>query len=260
MKREEEGYMPPLSASPIPEPPYHMTDQAEYLYVFFDADRDALAYEVPEPLELASSGDKPAAYAAIGQGHQPPKNMAPFHEGIIGVRVEYNGQEGWYIPYIWVSNEESMLNGRVFGYPKQLCDDDEGLNFDGNEIWGAINRREETLFRVRFSSQSPPENYREESLAEKMSELKGGIPALQFKKVPSPAAEGKTLRQIIRNEIQDFSVREIWEGNASLEFFPHGSYPHLADLSPTEIHSAFFVRPDFVLSSEPAEIVWEEFE
>lgn len=259
MDREEEGYLPPLAASPLPEPPYHMTDKAEYIYVFFDADEEALEYEIPEPLEFAGDADGPPAYVAVGEGHQPPKNMEAFHEGIIGIRVRFQGKEGWYVPYIWVSNEESMFNGRIFGWPKQLCDNDP-LVAEGNSIKGDLNRRGDTLFKVRFSPQSPPANRRETSLEDKMAELKGDTPTLQLKKVPSPASDGKELRQVVEVNIQDFSTREIWEGNASLEFFPHGNYPNLHNLSPTEIHTAFHLKPDFVLSDEATSILWEEFE
>lgn len=258
MDREEEGYIPPVSASPIPPPPYHMSSESQYVYVFFDTDEAELAWEVPEPLELADSDD-PLAYVAIGDGFQPPKNMAQFHEGIFAIRVEFEGTEGWYIPYIWVSNEESMLNGRVFGWPKQLCDNDP-LAFEGNEIQALLNRRGKTLFDVTFSPRSPPQKRGGEKVKQKMAELKGDVPSLQYKKVQSPAKDGKVLRQVMKNDIEEFDAAEIWEGTAHLEINGHGSYPHLDALQPERIRSAFYLRPDFILDNEGAEIVWERFD
>jgi hypothetical protein len=41
---------------------------------------------------------------------------------------------------MWVSNEESYLNGRVNGSPKLQCEDDP-LQVEGNEVYGEVNRR-----------------------------------------------------------------------------------------------------------------------
>jgi acetoacetate decarboxylase len=257
MNREDEGYIPPLAASPIPPPPHHMTAESQYVTVFFDADPEALAHEVPEPLAFAADADGPAASVSIGDARSPPKNMAHYHEAIVRIRVRFEGQEGWYIPYIWVSNEESLFNGRVNGWPKVLCDDDP-LQFEGNEINGELNRRDQPIMRVRFNPTSSPREA--DAVAAEMGALRGDVPALQLKKVQSPVPDGKVLRQVVRSETGDFDVEEMFAGRASVELFDHGSYPNLARLAPTEIRGAFFYRPDFLLSNEGAEIVWESFE
>lgn len=59
---------------------------------------------------------------------------------VVRVRVRYDGEVGWYVPYMWVSNEESYLNGRVNGSPKLQYEDDP-LQVEGNEVYGEVNRR-----------------------------------------------------------------------------------------------------------------------
>ena len=98
MKKAEEGWTFPLAAPYFPEPPYHMTPKTEYIMVFFEADREALAYEIPEPLELAPDA---ICMAWVGEAYQPPHTHGRYHEGVVGIKVKYKGMIGWYSPYMF---------------------------------------------------------------------------------------------------------------------------------------------------------------
>jgi acetoacetate decarboxylase len=261
MNQDEEGWHYPYAAPAIPEPPYEMLPETEYLFVFFDAERSALEHEVPHPLELAPENESPLATMWVGDAVQPPHSRSPYHEGVVGVRVTYEGRTGWYFPYMWTDNDEAMLTGHLYGFPKQLCDTDP-LETAGNTIRGVVNRCGKTLFEVNFSFRSPPESRRSPDLEAKLANIMAGTSEkhhtdLQVRKIPSPEPDGKVLKQVIEVETEDYTTEEIWEGNASLEIRPNGYYPNFENLTPTNIHSAFYLRPNFILPE--AEVVWEEF-
>lgn len=262
MNEDEEGWHYPFAAPPIPEPPYEMIAETEYLFVFFDAEREALEREVPHPLELAPEDESPLAMAWVGDAVQPPHSRAPYHEGVVGVRVTFEGKTGWYFPYMWVENDEQIFSGQLYGFPKQLCDSDR-LEKAGNRIRGTIDRDGTRLLDVKFSFTSAPEDRRSEDLEAKLADVMSGGDEehhtdLQVKKVPSPDPDGKVLKQVIEVETEDYTAEEIWEGDASVEFHPNGAYPNFRNLEPTSIHSAFYIRPNFFLPE--AEVVWEQFE
>lgn len=262
MHEDEEGWHFPYAAPAVPKPPYEMLPETDYLFVFFDAEREALEREVPPPLELAPVEESPLAMAWVGDAVQPPHSGAPYHEGVIGVRVTFEGRTGWYFPYMWTDNDEAMFTGQLYGFPKQLCDEDR-LEREGNTIRGVVERRGKTLFDVTFSYRSPPAGRRSTDVEAKLADVMAGSSEehhtdLQVKKVPSPDPDGKVLKQVIEVETEEYTAEEIWEGNASLEFHPNGYYPNFRNLEPTSIHSAFFIKPNFYLPE--AEVVWERFE
>jgi hypothetical protein len=50
------------------------------------------------------------------------KYLAPYLESAIFITCEYNGQEGWYCPYMAVTTEAALIGGHRLGFPKILAD------------------------------------------------------------------------------------------------------------------------------------------
>jgi hypothetical protein len=50
------------------------------------------------------------------------KYLGPYLESAIFITCEYNGQEGWYCPYMAVTTEAALIGGHRLGYPKILAD------------------------------------------------------------------------------------------------------------------------------------------
>ncbi len=48
------------------------------------------------------------------------KYLSPYLESAIFITCEYNGQEGWYCPYMAVTTEAALIGGHRLGYPKIL--------------------------------------------------------------------------------------------------------------------------------------------
>jgi len=249
--------MLPIGAPAIPEPPYHMTPESQYMYVFYERPDEVLRATVPDPLTVAPQGDGPRVRLVVGDPVQPPHTHTSYHEGIVSVKVEFDGKVGWYLPYIWTDNDTAMDAGRLYGWYKQLCDDTP-LKFDGNRIKGVLSRDGDTLFRITFRSTSPPGDATEAELEEELAAYMEGT-VYGVKKVPSPEGDGKVLKQVVDVELEDVTMHEIWKGNASVEIFTNAKYPPLARFQPPqeEIVAAFYARPEFMLPY--GEVVWEEY-
>lgn len=266
MREDDEGWIPPLNApSPAVPGPTLMggvDGDAEFLYAFYDVDTAILEREVPEPLEIAPESEAPRVRTAVGDGYQPPHTQQ-FHEGLVSLKVQYDGRTGWYSAYIWTHNDEAMDGGRIYGINKQICDDTP-LRKEGDQITGVMERYGEPLFRLQFAYTSPPPSRREESVTEDLVDTMGGddVGVFGVKKVPSPEEDGKVLKQVVYNRLDEVDVAEIWAGNAALEFHPQAKYPYLHKLEPEsqpdDLHSAYYLRPQWLLSH--GEVVWERFE
>lgn len=258
---ENEGWIPPLSAPHISPPPYHMTPASEFVYVFYDVDTAVLEANVPHPLTVADRSDGPRVRLVVGDGVQPPHSRAPYHEGVVSVKVSHGDHTGWYSVFIWTHNDEAMDAGRIYGINKQLCENTP-LRHEGDQITGVMKRYGDELYRVTFTYDSPPPANRSEALTETLTDYMDGGGIMGVKKVPSPDPEGKVLKQVIHAQLQDIDVAEIWAGNAATEFHPQAKYPDLHKFEPAnqpdDIDAAFYVRPDFVLPE--GRVIWERFE
>jgi acetoacetate decarboxylase len=243
MRKDEEGFSMPLSAPAYVPPPYWARPDGRLLLAFFHADRKAVEYEIPEPLALA--GDE-MCLAWFGDLSQPPHTFGFYHEVLTAIRVRYNDITGWYINYIWTSNDQAMLFAReLYGWPAQLCDD-ERLKYHGSQVLGECNRGGVRLMRVVFNVNSPPPSRRENSMEEEFFRLLAGD-FLQIRKIPSPEEGGKPLRQLIHIPVLDFRCHEFWKGEATVELAKSGYYPNLHRMNPTEIVAAYFVKAEWIV-------------
>jgi len=50
------------------------------------------------------------------------KYLAPYLESAVFITCKYNGQEGWYCPYMAVTTEAALIGGHRLGFPKILAD------------------------------------------------------------------------------------------------------------------------------------------
>ena len=174
-KNKKAGYflmLPHFLGASIPHDP-----RVPLCYGFFEADFDAIAREIPKPLELVPD---PICMAWIGDAHQPPHTYGRYHEGIIGITVKYGDTAGWYSPYMWVHTDEALIAGHLYGFPKQICDDTP-IERVGNQINAIIQRRGQPLCNMVFVFTSPPASKRNQPEEAKLGALLGPRPWLQLK-------------------------------------------------------------------------------
>ena len=242
----------PLSAPAYTSPPFWAMPGGRLLFVFFQADIEAMRFEVPTPLVLHHQN---TAFAWIGDLIQSPHTMTPYHESLIAVKVRYKTHDGWYLPYLWTSNDESTIFAReLYGWPSQLSDNDP-IQIEGSQIQAMCRRRGELLMRISLNITSPPPQSRQKSLEDRFNKLIAGD-WLQVRKIPSPEKNGKPLKQLLHIATTDFKLHEIWEGNAVLEIGASGYYPNLHRLQPRKILGAFYTKPEWLVPH--AKIIWQK--
>jgi len=235
MRKSEEGYSLPLGSPAYQPPPFlggEGLKSSELIFVEFEANEEAVRYEIPEPLEYVSS----TCLLWLGDATLAPGNYGPYHEGAIIVPARYNDKVGATIPYIWTDTDEAMLIGReLYGFPKMLCDS-ERLSVNAGTVSGLVHRRGRTLIDAEVTLERKANN----------DELPVVGPYLFLvRKFPSPDPKRATIRQLIQIE-QPFIVLEAWIGRSTLEF-GNSSQFRVKHLGPIKSLRGFFLKAKWIL-------------
>lgn len=239
MKRSEEGFTNPLGSPAYFPPPYPFKN-AETILIEFEAPREAIEAELPEPLEF-----QPGTAFAVVQDAQIASG-APFHEGYVFVRTKYKEQRGYYAPYVFGCPEEAVLaNREMYGWPEMIADYPHPRHAkDGHTITGTIQRRGETLIKASVSLERKP----------KLEELPNMDDNLTLRKIPSPLKDGRPLRQVIHLRLEDAQVHELWAGRGHLEFGLSAQFK-IGRLQPTRVVNAYYLVMSWLLPY--AKSVWD---
>ncbi len=114
------------NTSAIEPGPWHYG--ADYVTVYFKADRTTLGSLLPKPFELGDG--KCIAYTceiiSVADGNKGAVSEAPertvYREAAFGIGCSFGGKPGVFFPVMWVDTEWSLLRGLVNGFPKRLAD------------------------------------------------------------------------------------------------------------------------------------------
>jgi acetoacetate decarboxylase len=239
VKRTEEGFTNPLGSSAYFPPPYPFKN-AETLMIEFEAPREAVEAELPEPLEF-----QPGTAFAVVQDAQIASG-APFHEAYIFVRAKFRGINGFYAPYVFGCPEEAVLaNREMYGWPEMIADYPHPRHVkNGHTVTGTLQRRGELLIKASVTF---------ERMA-KVEELPNMDDNLTLRKIPSPLKDGKPLRQIVHIRLQETQVHEIWAGRGLLQLGPSAQFK-LSRLQPIKIVNSHYLVMSWLLPHAVA--VWD---
>ncbi|WP_347490754.1 acetoacetate decarboxylase family protein [Desulfoscipio sp. XC116] len=116
------GYTQPRTplgkSSLLSEPPWHFAGDA--LVVEYETDEAKAAAFLPEGLELESA--RCAVYFMDWQYASDQEYMDPvcsqYRETLFLLSARYEGKPIAYCPFIWVSQDKSMMRGLIQGWPK----------------------------------------------------------------------------------------------------------------------------------------------
>lgn len=237
-------------------PPYEMTS-AKMIIVQFEADEGAMRMEVPEPMELLP-GHPMFAWVADMRECSLTHSGGPgvYHEGLVGMYVQCKDEQGSehrgiYVPYIWTSGDEAMLVGRIYGFPKMICERTPLIE-EGNQVWGVLRRREDNLIRASV-------NIERRAVLEDLPFAKGTTDThLQWRLEPSATPDGRPrVEQVYGVEYGDLKASELWAGKASLEF---GNSAHcgIHRLQPTKVVRGWFGTLSWKLLA--GKLIWQKIE
>ncbi|MEM4907151.1 MAG: acetoacetate decarboxylase family protein [Sulfolobales archaeon] len=150
--------------------------------VYYKADPSLLNDVVPKPLKVVD-GDMFSYLTeivswspnAVELAVEAPEQLQ-YSEGAFFVKVDYNGKNYLYCPYMWVDNDLSLLRGLLAGWPKKLAKiaitrlhpllpplerPKKGL-----KVGGYLARAGSTLYRIKVELTSDVESDRVPLLSE----------------------------------------------------------------------------------------------
>ncbi len=218
----DKGYSAPFGSPIYGKPPYYMTD-ARMLRVTYEIDPTAAQAALPPELELVGT----TAMAFIGEMTQVPY-CGRFHEGGITLRVRHGDVEGLIAVSLFTSTDASLLVGReVYGMTKLLCDDTP-LEWAGNELRGSLRRMGQELFAINLNVESvtPPGELADSPTLKFMM-----TPRLGVRILPDPSLETTAVHEVIRAELSDPALIDLWEGTATIRF-GSPAFSRVASLAP----------------------------
>jgi acetoacetate decarboxylase len=101
---------------------------ADYIVVYFKADREKIAKLVPKSLEVLDGSASAYVADIVGVSEKNPDSyfldpgQTVYHEAGITVACKYGDKKGFFAPCMWVDNDTSFIRGWINGHPKKLAD------------------------------------------------------------------------------------------------------------------------------------------
>ncbi len=243
------GYSLPMSprgrAAIIDPPPWHYG--GDVLHLAFRADAKKMRELLPPPLmpgpdpqegvlwftEWISASDANPDLSFVN----PERSQ--YKECIVMVSCQFRGVTGYYVPYIWVDNDFTLVRGLFQGFPKKLGDvyitrlhdltpkvggKKAGAKVKGICVSGARRIVEGSM---EFERQAQPSD----------------VPPVKFYLMRHfPGIEDITkpdIHEIASSRVADPKVADVWVGKGEAKF--HASeFEEVADLGAVTVTKAFY--------------------
>jgi acetoacetate decarboxylase len=231
-------------SSLLPEPPWHFVGDA--LVVEYEADETKAAAFLPEGLALETG--RCAVYFMDWQyaSDQGEEYMDPicsqYKETIFLLSAQYEGKPIAYCPFIWVSQDKSMMRGLIQGWPKQFGETWITRDFSvaskagptagqagkyGASLSVYGRRLAETSITVQEeTAQMPAPTFAGAALVRY-------FPELEKAKQGTPA-----VHELVRLKSRDVTISRVLKGPSVLTIFDH-PYTELSDLKPVHITAGY---------------------
>jgi acetoacetate decarboxylase len=226
----DEGWTIPFDAPYYPPPPV-IYRNVEFQYVFFEADPDAIARHLPEPLVPDPDG------AAMAMGIRVPfsSGYGAFSEALVQLKCSLRGQVGWYCSHVWHDGPRGIAAGReIWGTPKIFADLDvrnvEGGYLSRAAVSGA------PIVTISSTHDRPAD----------VAELPVLDPAWRLKVIPRADGPGLAVKQLVDGSpaTSDFEVHLALAGRGTVEF--HASpFSDLTALRPRGAGRAFYLETSY---------------
>lgn len=211
----------PGRTSAIEDGPWHYG--ADYIAVYFDADRSKLQELVPASFEVDVGNC--IAYVceivSVAEGGLEMLSKEPdrtvYREAAVGVGCRHGERRGVFYPVMWVTTEWSLLRGLLNGYQKRLADDialtklhplnpgigreGPGMVFGGRCVKGAST----TLsVRVSLERQGNP------------SDLPSFGATFGLRRFPSTDPSQKEISEPVEIQKSNSKVSDVWLGSGTV--------------------------------------------
>jgi acetoacetate decarboxylase len=222
------GYTGPLSpdgkAGLVPPPPWHYS--GDLMIIEYRTDPAGVAALLPPELE---PGEDPGTVAAIFADWQSCSDdqhelldpiRAQYREFYLVVSCRYQGKPATRCVYIWVDKDFAMYRGWIQGFPKKLG----SVHMTRSYGVGKAAPRIEAGAKFGATCASGDRQIARATLTLREISQTGPVvadPPIYNTRI-FPAATGLVpdVYELVKVGGYDREISEIWEGDASLTFFP----------------------------------------
>ncbi|AEB95296.1 acetoacetate decarboxylase family protein [Metallosphaera cuprina] len=144
-------------------------------------------------------------------------DLVQYMEGAIGLKVEYNGGNYMYFPFMWVDKDWALVRGWLDGYPKKLAlirmtklhplMPKYNAPQPGLKMGGYVTRGGGHMIRLRLELED-----RSESLP-----LKNFGPPINVRRFASRGENEEDVYEIVSRQRDESRYGEIWKGSAEVD-------------------------------------------
>jgi acetoacetate decarboxylase len=243
------GYMLPLSpegrSSLLDAPPWYYG--GDVMHLAFRADEKRMRALLPPPLEMGPNPGEGAVWfvewVSVSEANPDISFVNPersiYHECIIMVRCLFEGVPGYYVPYIWVDNDFTLMRGFIQGFPKKLgrvhmtklheLTPKVGGKKIGAKVKGICVSHEERVVEGSLV-------FRRKAALEEVPPVKFYL-MRHFPDFENP--EKPLVHDITVSNVTDVKMADAWAGDAEIRFTP-SPFEEVADLGLLEVTGGFF--------------------
>jgi acetoacetate decarboxylase len=243
------GYSLPLTpkgrSSVIDAPPWYYG--GEVIHIGFRTDPKKVAPLLPPPLE---PGPEPGAgavwftdWVSVSEGRPDLAYLNPersnYRECIVMLACRFDGKPGYFVPYIWVDNDFTLIRGFIQGFPKKLgriyvtrlheLNPKLGGKKIGAKVKGIcdVNAQRIVEGSMTFTRKSTPSE----------------VPVVKFylmRHFPSVEDPGKpAVHELTAGAVKNVKIADVWAGRGEVAFFP-SPFEEVAGLGRVEAREAFY--------------------
>ena len=243
------GYTLPLTpkgrSSVIDAPPWHYG--GDILAIRFQMDKKRARAFIPPPLE---EGPRPGEGMVwfpewVSVSDERPDlafvnpERAVYRECFVMLNCSFKGVPGYFVPFIWVDNDFTLMRGLVQGFPKKLGKVD--LTKLHDLCPGVGGRR--VGARVKGILEAHGERVVEGSMVFTRKATPADLPAVKcYLKRHLPGIDdpgGPAVHEIAAGKVTSAKFGDVWAGDGKLTFFA-SPFEEVADLGRVRATGAFY--------------------
>jgi acetoacetate decarboxylase len=241
-KGKLKGYSMPLHSPLYDESPWEYDDcEAVAAFVTFDETVEELLPEGLEPYSKPIQG-------GYWISHYPFSTLGEYCEALLVIQVkDLKGNMGYYIPYIYVTNDAALAAGReVVGAPKKLAHIE--LQKEYNTVMGVLERpKGKRLLTVTMFPSARAEGPLIEAI------LPRETPLLSLRVIPSLKGGKPEIAQLISWAAvigfhkDERGRQKSWVGSASVTYDSPSAVDPIHELKVLETITALYFKFDMAL-------------
>lgn len=243
------GYALPLSpkgrSSLLDPPPWHYG--GDILAIMFSVDPDRARAFIPAPLEM---GPRPGEgivwfpdWVSVSDARPDLAYVNPeravYRECLVMLNCRFKEVPGYFVPFIWVDNDFTLMRGFVQGFPKKLgrvhltklhdlCPHVGGKAV-GARVKGILEAHGERIVEGSMV-------FTRKARAEELPPVKFYL-MRHFPRIDDPAVPA--VHEITAGRIANAKIGDVWAGDGELQFFD-SPFEEVADLGPLTVTGAFY--------------------